>query len=157
MSTSFHPSGRLGEAAESTDPGWCELSNPNFNIFLNDNVSILFKLSLIFVPKGPTNNIPALVQIMAWCRSGNKPLSEPMLVSLLMHICITQPQWDNSLAPWRFEWNLRYVILRLFYWLVAELTRVIVLRWLSLNLTDDNSTLVQVMACNHQATSHYLN
>ena len=40
----------------------------------------------MFVPKGPINNIPALVQIMAWPRSGYKPLSEPMLVSSLMHI-----------------------------------------------------------------------
>ena len=39
-----------------------------------------------FVPKGPINNIPALVQIMAWRRSSEKPLSEPMMVSLLTHI-----------------------------------------------------------------------
>ena len=45
---------------------------------------------------GPINNIPALVQIMAWRRPGDKPLSEPMMVSLLMHICITQPQWGNN-------------------------------------------------------------
>ena len=58
-------------------------------IFLNENVWISIKISLKFVPKGPINNIPALVQIMAWCCPGNKPLSEPMLVSLLMHICVT--------------------------------------------------------------------
>ena len=34
-------------------------------------------ISLKFVPKGPINNIPALVQIMAWRRPGDKPLSEP--------------------------------------------------------------------------------
>ena len=39
------------------------------------------------------NNIPALVQIMAWCRPGDKPLSEPMVVSLLMHKCATRLQW----------------------------------------------------------------
>ena len=33
----------------------------------------------------------------------------------------------------------------------------IALRWLSLDLTDDKSTLVQVMAWCCQATSHYLN
>ena len=33
-----------------------------------------------FVPKGPIDNIPALVQIMAWRRPGDKPLSEPMMV-----------------------------------------------------------------------------
>ena len=62
-------------------------------ILLNENVWILIKISLKFVPKGPINNIPALVQIMAWRRPGDKPLSEPIMVSLLTHICITQPQW----------------------------------------------------------------
>ena len=50
-------------------------------------------LKFKFVPRGPINNIPALVQIMAWRRPGDKPLSEPMMVSLLMHICATRPQW----------------------------------------------------------------
>ena len=39
-------------------------------IFLNENVYISIKISLKFVPKGPINNIPALVQIMAWCHPG---------------------------------------------------------------------------------------
>ena len=55
-------------------------------IFLNENVRISIKISLKFVPKGPINNIPALVQIMAWRRPGDKPLSEPMVVSLPTHI-----------------------------------------------------------------------
>ena len=38
------------------------------------------------------NNIPAVVQIMAWRQPGDKPLSEPMMVSLLMHISVTRPQ-----------------------------------------------------------------
>ena len=54
--------------------------------FLNENVSIAIKISLKFVPKGPVNNISVLVQIMAWRRPGNKPLSEPMMVSLPTHI-----------------------------------------------------------------------
>ena len=58
-------------------------------IFLNENVSISIKISLKFVPKGPVNNIPALVQIMAWRRPGDKPLSEP--VNLPTHICVTRP------------------------------------------------------------------
>ena len=49
-------------------------------IFLNENIIISIKISLKFVPKGPINNIPALVQIMAWRRPGNKPLSEAMMV-----------------------------------------------------------------------------
>ena len=49
------------------------------------------------VPKSLISDIPALVQIMAWCGPGNKPLSEPMMVSLLTHICVTQPQWVNNI------------------------------------------------------------
>ena len=33
---------------------------------------------------------------MAWRQPGNKPLSEPMMIILLKHICITQPQWVNT-------------------------------------------------------------
>ena len=40
---------------------------------------ISIKISLKFVPKGPINNIPVLVQIMAGRRPGNKPLSERLL------------------------------------------------------------------------------
>ena len=64
-------------------------------IFLNENECISMKISLKFVPRDPMNNIPALVQIVAWRRPGDKPLSEPMMVSLLIHICITWPQPDN--------------------------------------------------------------
>ena len=64
-------------------------------IFLNENVWIPMKISTKFVPKGPSNNIPTLVQIMAWRRPGDKPLSEPMMVSLTTHICVTRPQWVN--------------------------------------------------------------
>ena len=63
------------------------------HIFLNENVRISLKISLKFVPKGPINNIPALVQIVAWRRPGDKPLSEPMMVRLPTHICVSRPQW----------------------------------------------------------------
>ena len=62
-------------------------------IFLNENAWILLKISLKFVPKVQINNIRALVLIMAWRRSGDKPLSEPMMVRLPTHICVTRPQW----------------------------------------------------------------
>ena len=53
----------------------------------NENVRISIKISLKFVPKDPINNhIPALVQIMAWRRPGDKPLSEPMMVNLPTHM-----------------------------------------------------------------------
>ena len=64
-------------------------------IFLNENVWLPIKISLKFVPQGPINNIPALVQMMAWRRPGDKPLSGPMMVRLPTHICVTRPQWVN--------------------------------------------------------------
>ena len=64
--------------------------------FLNENIRISIKISLKFLPKGPINNNSALVQIMAWRRSGDKSLSEPMMVNLLTHICVTRPQWVKS-------------------------------------------------------------
>ena len=60
---------------------------------MNENVKIAINISLKFVPKGLINNIPALVQIMAWRRPGDKPLSEAMMVRLLTHICVARPQW----------------------------------------------------------------
>ena len=68
-------------------------------IFLNENVWIWVKISIKLVPGGPVSNIPTLVQIMAWCRSGAKPLSELMMVSLLKHICSTWPQWVKQQLP----------------------------------------------------------
>ena len=71
-------------------------------IFFNENCRISIKFSLKYVRKGPIDNNPALVQIMAWRRSGDKPLSEPMMISLPTHICVTRPQWVN-------EWVLMVV------------------------------------------------
>ena len=48
-------------------------------------------ISLKFALKGPINNIPALVQIIA--------LSEPVMVNLLMQIRIIRPQWVNTTRP----------------------------------------------------------
>ena len=43
---------------------------------------------------------------MAWCRPGNKPLSEPMVVSLVTNICVTRPQWVNGLSAIRQKYRL---------------------------------------------------
>ena len=59
-------------------------------IFVNENSRIPIRISLKLVPKGLINNIPILVQIMAWRRPHDKPLSEPINVSLPTHICVTQ-------------------------------------------------------------------
>ena len=81
-------------------------------IFLNENVWISIKISLQFVPRGPIDNISTLVQVMAWRRSGDKPLSEPMMVSLLTHICVTRPQCVkcfNYSTYIRFSSNCKYL------------------------------------------------
>ena len=67
-------------------------------IFLNENVWILLEISLKFVPKVRINNILALVQIMAWRWPGDKPLSEPMAVSSLTHICGTSLKGGDELT-----------------------------------------------------------
>ena len=48
-------------------------------ISLNENVRILIQISLKFVPRGPIDNKPALVWVMAWRWTGDKPLPEPVL------------------------------------------------------------------------------
>ena len=66
-------------------------------IFFNEKEWISIKIPLKVVPEGPINNILALVQIMAWRRPGDKPLSEPMMVRLPTHMCVIRPQWVKLL------------------------------------------------------------
>ena len=79
-------------------------------VFLSENVWILITISLKFVPRGPINNIPSLVQVMAWRRLGDNPLSETMMVKSSTHICVTRPQWVNNCLPilWN-NWSMRHV------------------------------------------------
>ena len=48
---------------------------------MNEKFFISVQISLKFVPEGPSDNKSALVQVLAWRRSGNKPLYEPMVAS----------------------------------------------------------------------------
>ena len=48
---------------------------------LKGHVWISPKISLKFVPKGQMNNIPALVHVMPWHQSGDRPLYEPVMVN----------------------------------------------------------------------------
>ena len=77
--------------------GLCSCHNGMLNSkpckhYTQSSLATFYVDPLQLVPKGPINNIPALVQIMAWCQPGDKPFSEPMMVSLLMHICVTLPE-----------------------------------------------------------------
>ena len=86
-------------------------------IFVKENVWIPIEISLKFVPKGSINNNPALFQIMAWRRRGDKPVSEPIMVSSLTHICVTRPQWVNSSFLVLTETTILYSSLQ-FWWCV---------------------------------------
>ena len=50
---------------------------------MNKKFGILIHISLKLVSKGPIDNKSALVQVMAWRRIGDKPLSEPMLTEFI--------------------------------------------------------------------------
>ena len=70
---------------------------------------------------------------------------------------LSGPQCLNSLAPGKFEWNFTHVIFKQI--LVIDDWGISCengLTWKPQDLTDDKSTLVQVMAWCHQAPSHYL-
>ena len=58
------------------------LADYNFNFF-NENDKIPIRIPLRFVPRSPNDNKLALIQAMAWCRTGDKPLSEPMLTQFI--------------------------------------------------------------------------
>ena len=86
-------------------------------IFRNENIWISLKISPKFIPKIQVNDIPALVQIMAWCRPGDKPLPEPMMgsVSLLTHIYVTWPQWVKH-AKHPTQIQCKAIVLEIFKW-----------------------------------------
>ena len=75
-----------------SSPLWCHCNERKHKNF--------YHYSLNFIPKGQIKNIAALVQIMAWYWPSHKPLSEPMMVSLLMQISITWPQWVNGVKSY---------------------------------------------------------
>ena len=58
-------------------------------IFMNENDRITF------VPMSPIDNMPALVQLMAWRRTGDKPLSEPMLTRFTDAYMRHKGRWVN--------------------------------------------------------------
>ena len=65
-----------------------------FNIFtsilLVEKFYIFIQSSLNFVPEGSIDNKSGLVQVLTWCQSGNKQLSEILYG-------VTEPQSINSL------------------------------------------------------------
>ena len=54
-----------------------------YSILLNENVRIPIQISLKYVPSSPIDNKPALVQVMAWHRTGGKPWPGPMMTQFI--------------------------------------------------------------------------
>ena len=81
-----------------------------------------------------------------------------------MTVIVQGPHWwlvssgsVNSLVPGKFDCHFRYQIFQIISVINGwGISSELALRWTSLYLTDDKSTLVQVMAWCRQATSHYL-
>ena len=127
------------------------------SILLNESIWISFEISPKFVPKGPINNNPSLVQIMACSRQASSHfLNQWWLVYWRIYASLGLNEL-NSLAPGRFDYNLKLVNFKLlsmkkFLSIFCE----IVIRWMPHHLTDHKSTLIQVMTWCRQATSHYL-
>ena len=74
-------------------------------IFVNENVWILNRISLKFVPEGLIDNTSALVHVMAWCRTDCKSLSQPMIAQfidacmlwwIMLWICPVSTQPDSE-------------------------------------------------------------
>ena len=86
-------------------------------IFVNEKLRILIQISLNFVPKGPIDNKSALVQVMAWRRTGDKLLPEAMIAeftdalyaalggdefirrSLVVSYCLNGNLWHSTETP----------------------------------------------------------
>ena len=123
-------------------------------IFLNENVWISFKMSLKFVPKVPINNIPALVQILAWRRWGDKPLSEPMMASLLTHICVTRPQWVKLHSTLKHCYTDQFTLTNLFVAFLIHLSPVIYTNYVLWVLTIEGVEIIAGTAI-HSANSTF--
>ena len=56
-----------------------KITDDIFKSIFNESVWITITILLKFIPKGPNDYKSALVQVMAWHRTGEKPLPESML------------------------------------------------------------------------------
>ena len=112
-------------------------------IFLNENIWISIKVLLKFVSKGQINNIPALIQIMAWRIPGDKPLSELMMVSLPTDICVTRPQWVNMLNWVKDYKRCTYILYHILEFVPQKKTRHIM----------EQPSMLPTLYCQYQSCS----
>ena len=87
----------------------CDFADDIFKcIPVNENVQMSIESSLKFVSKGPIDNTPALVQIMACRLFGDKPLFETMIAYWCMYVSLG-PNELTPVAKWchmaTLNWN----------------------------------------------------
>ena len=63
---------------------------------LIENNGIQIQISLKCVPRTPIDNKPALVQVMVWRRTGDKPLPEPVMTQFSDAYMRHQGGWVNT-------------------------------------------------------------
>ena len=99
-----------------------------------------------------------LVQKMAWCQTGDKPLSEPMSAQFTVHVCVTWPQWVNTL---RQRTNGRHFADNIFKCIfINENVRILLkisLKFVPKVPINNIPALFSWWLGADQATSHYLN
>ena len=123
-------------------PG-CHCKTAIFNLVLLIGIFTSSKdNALRWMPRDLSNDKSTLVQVMAWCRQATSHYLSQCWPGSMSPYGITRPQWVKSLTPRRFKWNFKFHFHT--NWLVVEVSCL-----------TDKLTLVQVMACGHQATSHY--
>ena len=66
---------------------------------------------------------------MVWRRSGDKPLSEAMMVRLPTHICVTRPQWVKTAV---LHWTIILFMLSVTLILAKKLMPIPALIWVKL-------------------------
>ena len=118
------------------------------------------------------DDTPTLVQVMAWC------LTAPShYLSQYWHICMSPLGYNELILKWQTFWKSPWGVNSLslgrcdrnFECIISNSTitlnghdgnwdayNEIALRWIPQNPSNEKSTLIQVMAWHHQATSHYL-
>ena len=69
-------------------------------IFLNENDRTPIHISLKYVPGYPIDNKPALVQVMACCRTGGKPLPGSMMSQFIAHMGEMSWQIERLILSW---------------------------------------------------------
>ena len=127
----------------------------SFGLTHGGTIYIMIALSYLHI--STVDNKPAMVQVMAWRLPTTSHYRNQCWPSSLTHICGKGEKWVNSMNPGRFSSNFKGIILKLIIQKRNMSSHYeVALRQVLDDLTNETSTLVQVMAWCRQATSYYL-